>query len=417
MARPHADVAVEIGIDSRERRFYRPRFRLDWPLGKTSLFAEIRYDERINGRLQGAIDYWVMAGATRRLAPGLELEGRLNHFCRHQTGLATDYVLNLNELLARLWVGAGSFRLGVGGGGYTGGTDLHRRLLSLAAEASGVLVPELSLATELRWVDGDELLADAEMALALGRGVSLFLRHSRTYGFPALTFIGLRVSAAAGFQPLADRLLLACGVYLDDDRYKIYVQGDYRLKFLEGEGRRFFLHVSFHTPILSDGRFFARFWPDRMLYDVGAEYERRLGRAARLAWYARYALDMPVDKDLPFGASLATGLALRNTADFARLDRRLRLEAHAGVSFRHDYDFGVKLGLNTRPGRRLVWGLDADGRLDGERLALEATLFAEGRGPVRLRPFLRWTRTDLRDGGHIPADCRVALGVGWSRWF
>ncbi len=63
-----ATLVVEYGLDSLERRYYRPIFRFDFPVRAGNLFAEVQYHSRMNGRLQGAIDYWVNAGVQKALS-------------------------------------------------------------------------------------------------------------------------------------------------------------------------------------------------------------------------------------------------------------------------------------------------------------------------------------------------------------
>ena len=71
---------VEYGLDSLERRYYHPVFHFDFPVRRGNLFAEVQYHSRMNGRLQGAIDYWVMAGAQKVLNENVTAELRAEPF-------------------------------------------------------------------------------------------------------------------------------------------------------------------------------------------------------------------------------------------------------------------------------------------------------------------------------------------------
>jgi len=72
-AKPKGDIRLEFGIDSVERKFYRPEFSLSWPLGSgpnSRFFVDLSYYQRINGRLPGAIDFWLDIGLAKPLAAG-----------------------------------------------------------------------------------------------------------------------------------------------------------------------------------------------------------------------------------------------------------------------------------------------------------------------------------------------------------
>lgn len=66
--------------------------------------------------------------------------------------------------------------------------------------------------------------------------------------------------------------------------------------------------VDFESPILNGDGFFAQFWPGKMIYDINLDYEKKMGPRCFAAWTTHYRLDLPVDDDLPFAASLFTGL-------------------------------------------------------------------------------------------------------------
>jgi len=67
---PRAVLQAEIGIDSLQRRTYRPRFSFSWPLavrGWTRAVFDVSYLQRINGDMEGDVDYWVYGGLEARL--------------------------------------------------------------------------------------------------------------------------------------------------------------------------------------------------------------------------------------------------------------------------------------------------------------------------------------------------------------
>lgn len=111
-----ASLVMEYGLDSLERRYYHPVFRFDFPCQWGKLFSEVQYHSRMNGHLQGAIDYWVNVGVQKTLREKWYCELRLNHFCRHETVRATPYVWNLNEVLGRVGLAGGNFDLALGVG-------------------------------------------------------------------------------------------------------------------------------------------------------------------------------------------------------------------------------------------------------------------------------------------------------------
>ncbi len=147
---PQAEVKAELGIDSLDRRFYRPIFTFSWPvalLGSSRIRLEIDYLQRMNGDLQGVIDYWVRVGAENRVwgddaGGSVSVEAVLNHFCRHLASIANPYVLNLNELMGRVVVRSGGAALGAGFGPFIGGSRGYGHLASFTLDAAPFLLPE-----------------------------------------------------------------------------------------------------------------------------------------------------------------------------------------------------------------------------------------------------------------------------------
>jgi len=420
---PKGDIRVEFGIDSEQRRFFRPEFCLSWPLGsaaKSRLFVDLSYYERLNSRLQGAIDFWLSLGLERELAAGVTFEARLNHFCRHLTSIENPYILNLNEVMGRLWLTAQDIQVGFGAGTYAGGSPGFDSLAVFNLNVRRFPVAEVSLESEWKWVNVKELLYEAGLFISLSKGADLFFRTAKHYRFPTTSYIGIRFRSEGTKERYVDRFMFSTGVYPFYGLHKLVVQGGARIDFFEDDRRRFLLDVDFQSPILNGDSFFAQSWPDKMLYDVTGEYERILGKGLRVAWYARFFIDMPADKNREFRSSLESGIAVRNQPDFDRLDSRLRYEIAAGTNFGGAYGLGLKLGLNTPGSKTLNFGSDFRCHLASKRQAVEWKVFADfGRG-VSLRPFIglgKTTDTNAEPSGRLPLKRMLLAGISFYKWF
>jgi hypothetical protein len=178
--------------------------------------------------------------------------------------------------------------------------------------------------------------------------------------------------------------------------------------------------VDFRTPILAGSALFAQSWPDRMLYAVAGQYEKSLPSGLFGAWYARYDVDMPVDKAIRFRSSLATGLLLRNQKDFNRLEKSLRFEVAAGYDFTFDYDLRLRLGAQARP--RGFFPLGAEFRVDAnsDRQDVEFKAFAAFGKDIEVRPFVGVRKVTSYAGPEPPEDRfmnRVTAGIALYTWF
>jgi hypothetical protein len=415
-------VLVEFGIDAYQRTYYRPSFEFagEAPLlGETRAFLDLAYLQRANGRLEGPIDFRLDAGFERKLSDAVSVGASLTHFCRHVTSRSNPYILNYNEAVGRVAWTSGAFKLSAGFGGYLGGSPGLSRLAVFGFAIDRLLLPELSFESELKWADFSELYHEAGFALSLGRGIDLLLRSSRTYGLPAETFIGVRFASDGVSQNYVDRFDMTFGLTPFHDDYKLVGEGGFRLAFLRAAGRRLLVDVEFDTPILNGRRFLGQFWPDRMIYDVGAQYEIA-GRGFFAAWYARYTLDMPSDRAVPFAGRLATGLIVRNRPDFDALDSPVRIEAFAGIDLSRTLDYGLRLGLNTVAGRLLDVGLELDWKRTGASPAYDIRAFAALGREISIRPFLGIRKLGLY-ALDPPADEPVRqdwmFGVSFLKWY
>ena len=413
-----AALTVEFGMDSLERRYYHPSFRFDFPWRRGGWFAEVQYHSRMNGRLQGAIDYWVNAGMQKAVGEKIRLELRLNHFCRHETLRETAYIWNLNEVLGRVvWKSAG-FTLGLGGGGFIGGSEGYRQLVTAAGEWQGVLFPELSLFAELKLVNFSRLYYEGGFYLSLNRNVDIFFRNTRNYEFPNTSYLGLRFRSGNGDSALLDTMKVLVGVSPFDKRFKLEVEGGFKLEFFRNESRRVTLAVDFETPILNGDGFFSQFWPARMNYDIGLDYEKKLAPRLFAAWVARYRLAQPVDKDRPFTASLFSGLALRNQPEFDVLERDVRFEVAAGYNFKRGLEFDGSLGLGIWKSGPLRLFSEIRSRVDGRRISLDLRLLASSGGRVELRPYLGWKKDiGLNQVQGQGGPGKILFGLGFFKKF
>ena len=113
---------IEMGMDSLERGYYRPQFRFDFDLDFVSLFIDIDYHQRMERKLKGEIDYWVMVGLEKELNVRNKLELRVNHMCRHKISVENVSIYDLNEVVAKFWLVNKKYKIGIGGGGFAGGS-------------------------------------------------------------------------------------------------------------------------------------------------------------------------------------------------------------------------------------------------------------------------------------------------------
>jgi hypothetical protein len=153
---------------------------------------------------------------------------------------------------------------------------------------------------------------------------------------------------------------------------------------------------------------------------VSGEYERVVSEDLRIAWYARYFVDMPADKDQKFRSSLASGIAVSNQPDFDKLDSAVRFEIAAGYNFRLTYDLGLKLGINTRSQKAVNIGSDFRCQLDTERQVVEWKAFLDFGREISLRPFIgvrKTTETDAAPSGYESFKRILIVGIVFFKWF
>jgi len=415
-----ADFRAEIGIDSLERRYYRPSFRFSFPVPGAPAWswnAGLMYDQRLNGNLRGATDFWLSAGVERRLRGNWSLEAAIRHMCRHETSRDNPIILDVNEVLGVLRLRERAFELGIGVGGYVGKTGDYRRLATASLVLPEFPAAGISLEGEVKWVDFTEWLYEAGFSVALGSNTALFLRGARTYRFPASVYLGFRYSAGAiGGRPL-EHFMFSAGTVPFNDIYKLSASGDYRLEIHRKGRSRLIADVGFSSPVLAGDGFFAQFRPDKLVYAVTGEYEREVGRAAYVSWYAAYAADLPADKARPFAGSLATGLKLKNQPTFERLDRWFRFDVAAGWNFKRNEELAVRAGVNTARGGGVKLGAELDGRMWGRgRARIDVRVFADTGGTVAVRPFAGFRNGPSLSGDGPAGIFKFVAGIGLYKW-
>jgi hypothetical protein len=415
-----ADFRAEIGIDSLERRYYRPAFRFSFPVlgaGSWRWNAGLMFDQRLNGRLRGATDFWISAGLERRIAGSWSLEAAVRHMCRHEFSRDNPVILDVNEVLGLLRFRQAPLELGLGFGGYIGKTGSYRRLATAIFAVPDFPMDGIALEGEIKWVDFREWLYEAGFSVALGPNTSLFLRGARTYAFPAAVYLGFRYSASRdGSKPLQSFRFAAGAVPFDED-YKLSAVGAYRLEAHRGPSSRLIFDMSFSSPILAGDSFFAQFRPDKLVHSLRGELEREVGRGLYGAWYAAYTVDMPADKDRPFAGSLATGLVLKNQTDFERLERTLRFDVAAGWNFKRHAELAVRAGVNTDPGKGAAAGADLSLRMWGRgRSHIDTRVFVDIGGAVSVRPFIGYRNGPSLSGEDPTGTFMLVVGVGLYTW-
>ncbi len=415
-----ADFRAEIGTDSLERRYYRPTFRFSFPVPGAPDWrwnAGLMYDQRMNGSLRGATDFWLNTGIERRFGGRWSFEAAVRHMCRHETSRDNPAILDVNEVLGIVRLREKAFELGFGFGGYVGKTGDYRRLATASLVLPGFPAAGIALEGEVKWVDFTEWLYEAGFSVALGSNTALFLRGTRTYRFPAGVYLGFRYSSGeTGGRPL-EHFMFSAGAVPFDEHYKLAASGEYRLEVHRKGPSRLVADVEFSSPVLAGDSFFAQFRPDKLVYAIKGEYEREVGRALYASWYAVYAADMPADKARPFAGSLATGLKLKNQPYFERLDRRFRFDVAAGWNFKLDEELTVRAGVNTAQGSGVRLGADLGCRMRGRRRAeIDVRVFADTGRTVTVRPFVGFRNGPSLSGDGPTGTLKFVAGVGLYKW-
>ena len=416
LSKAKAEAEVELGIDSLERRFYRPEVQFNFPLKSSLIFLKMMYYQRINSRLQGEVDFWLKMGVKRPLAENLFLEASLNHMCRHISSVDYSNVLDLNELIGKVWLNGYYYRLGLGLGTYLGGSAFYKGLVLLNFEFPKVLNSELSLVGEVKLVDFEEILHEVELAAGLSEGVDLFIRNAKHYEYKNTTYLGIRFRSDGKAESLVEHLRFRWGYYPFDATYKAFASNEIKLEFFKTSRRRVLFSFQGMIPILeSKGIFTGQFNPERLRYPLSMEYEKKAGDELFVFGYWRYEVLMPIDVAEEFSSNLGAGMGIRNQPNFVRLSKKLRFEFFGGYNFAHKYDLGGAAGINTlKKGFNL--GAEFHFKVNPDQLKTDVDLFCEmGRG-VKIRPFMRLERRHYFDHENMSGH-RILFGIQFISWF
>lgn len=416
LSKAKAEAEVELGIDSFERRFYRPQLQFYFPLKKNLLFLKMMYYQRMNSRLQGEVDFWLKMGLKRALSKNLFLEASLNHMCRHISSVDYSNALDLNELIGRLWFSKNNYRLGFGLGTYLGGSASYKSLALLNFEFQKILNSEFSLIGEAKLVNLDEILHEIELSAALSKSVDLFIRNTRHYEYKNTTYLGIRLKSDGKAENYIEHLRFRWGYYPFDNTYKALTAKEIKLEFFKTPRRRVLFSFRGIIPVLeSDGLFIGVFKPERLRYPLSVEYEKKAADKLFVYGYWRYDVVMPIDVAKEFSSNLGVGFGLRNQPNFNRINKKLRFEFFGGYNFTHKYDAGGAVGVNTL-NKSFNIGAEFHFRANPDQLNTHIELFGEmGRG-VKIRPFLRLERRhyfELED----QSDSKVLFGIHFISWF
>jgi hypothetical protein len=125
-----------------------------------------------------------------------------------------------------------------------------------------------------------------------------------------------------------------------------------------------------------------------MVYPISLEYQREINRFLILSWRSRYNLNMPLDRDVEFNASLSTGIAIKNQWDFHRLDKKIRFDVFAGYNFKHKFETEAKLGISFRKNEYWAMGSDLRAGRSNEKRFADLKLFVEYGKSIIFRPFV-----------------------------
>ncbi len=408
---------VEMGTDSSERKFFRPRLRFDIPVASVGLYLDVDYYQRLNSRLEGEVDFWVRVGGTGSLSPRLSWEAALNHFCRHETLRDVPVVLDINELLARFWIHLPAMDVGLGGGTFLGTSSGFDTLVTADVSWPRMFGSEFSGHAALKWADLREVFYEFELSIALDPALDLFARYIRQYAYPETTYLGLRFNSQGEAEEHIDKFNLRGSATAFDSGHKVLAEHEFKLNFFKTPRRQLLLYMGGYIPIKRGRDFFYTFHPDEVRNQIGLEYERKLRPDLHAYFYSRYNLHLPIDVAQDFDSSLGLGLGIRNQSYFKKLEHKFRYEAYVGQNFSHTFDAGLRLGLNTG-GERFRLGGDAELEFGPDTTFVQLEIFGEiGRGDeVRFRPFLAYQHLAFPEGQQDASD-RLLLGIELLTWY
>ena len=394
---PPASASLEIGGDSDERRFFRPRLRFNFPLSRGLFYFNMDYYQRINSRLQGEVDFWFSIGYQRSLSKTFSLEAEINHLCRHVTSRRQSGILDINEVVTKLRIHHAGIILGLGGGSFLGPSEGHNHLWVWDLQAPHLLDSEFSFGSEVKLIDFKKILYEFELACALDQSLDLFVRYSKHYAYSPLTYLGIRFKSAGKAGDYMGKYRFMTGVYPFYEAHKIIAENEFKLEFLKSPERRVLLTLHGIIPVLRKRNFLGPFRPEEIRYPLSMEYLRSITDGLWAGGYCRYHISMPLDIDEEFGSSMGIGLAVRNQIYFYRFDNPIRFELYAGHNFSHSFDIGFRLGLNSVAKPANIGG-DIQWEINPDQWTGQIHIQAEFGREVKIRPYVGYQYLDwLKD--------------------
>jgi len=387
---------IELGGDSYERRYFRPRLSFKFPTGNFSFFFDLDYLQRINSRLKGEVDFLINIGLESQLANTIFLEAGVYHLSRHITSVEYSPILDINEFLGRIWYRLPTVNLGIGGGGYLGPSEGYSRLAVFNLDLPHIFQSEFSLRSELKMVDFSEFFYDAEVICELDSSLDLFVRFAKHYGYQKITYLGLRINSSGKTQDYLSKAGMRASVIPDYPQQKALVENEFKLEFKRSSNSRVVLTLQGLIPVLRGRQFIGTFRPEKIRYPISLEYEKLVLPGLYGVGYCRYDIAMPLDVAKEFSSSLGIGIGIRNQPDFSRLDKKFRFEAYAGRNFSLSFDGGIFVGINT-VNKPFDFGANSEVRFNSEEFYGQLEVFAEFGNAVKIRPFFAFEQSRLLD--------------------
>lgn len=421
-SKPDFTARLELGFDQITRRYFRPELRFVFPVGSSRLFMETIYEQRLNSRLQGEVDFWLKAGVLTPLSAAWDLEFSFNHMSRHDESRFQPYVLSLNELIGRFWWTSSGVRLGFGLGDYL--TDLlgifkgknsYRSLAVLDVGLPALFGSEFSLRGEVKFVNFSRILHEIELRVGLSKAAYLFARNTTTYEYRNMTYLGLGLQSDTLEHTEVSYVRSRTDILPFDDEHKLVMNQMVLFDFLRTPRQRLTFKLESDLPILRGKEFLGVFRPSWLNYPLELDYERTLGRDAYLFGYCLYQLTMTIDTSHRYATKLGLGFGFRNQRVFQALLKPFRYEISGGFNFNRDYDARLAAGLNTVKSKANFGG-EVTAQLNSLNETVRVAIFSEFGGPTKIRLYvgIDTTRHERRFN---PWITRYWLGFEFSRLF
>ncbi|MCP2519117.1 hypothetical protein NLD30_01575 [SCandidatus Aminicenantes bacterium Aminicenantia_JdfR_composite] len=405
---------IEIGIDSFERRYYKPELKFYFSFNSLGLLIGAKYYQRNNSKLIGEIDYWLNGSLFYKIKENLRIETGLYHMCRHLTSQENYKIFDLNEVIAKIWTDFNKNSIALGIGTYIG-ENSYRNLLILNTHFDKIFESEFSIYSEFKFVNFKKILYEVEFSLGLNKSFDLFLRNTKTYRYPSMTYIGLRIKSDGKVENYINKIKLGIGIYPFYENYKLGIENEFRIDFFKTSMRRIIVQASSLTPILRGEKFFGTFWPEKMAYPLQVEYERKINeQSVYLFGYCNYTIELPLDVSERFRSSLGIGMGLRNQQDFEILQNKMRYEISGGCNFRNDFDLNFRFGVNTLK-KNTNMGTEVTFKLDSKKSFIGLKVFLDFGKELELRPFFKFENlSHLKNSG---SQNKFSIGIEFIKWY